>query len=318
MESPRTGKALDGGGSLVGRSRALQKVRALIQKYAPTDATVLVTGETGTGKEVVAGTIHQNSRRSNGPFLPLNCAALSEHLIESELFGHERGAYTGAAARTIGLMEAANRGTLFLDEIGEMAPHLQAKLLRAFEEKAIRRLGSHHSTAIDIRVVAGTNVDVAVAVEAGTFRKDLYYRLGAIRIHLPPLRERPEDIPLLAAHFLKAFRTEAESPVPSFDAHLLERLMAYHWPGNIRELKNLVGATITPLDTTVRTIAFQHLPEWIQSELTGRGERILGGTERDRILAALQKARWNKKFAAKLLGCSRPTLYKKMKKHGIE
>ena len=223
---------------LLGRSVAMQDLYKMIGRVAPTDTTVLLSGESGTGKELVARAIHQHSLRADGPWVALNCAAIPEPLLESELFGHEKGAFTGAIERKPGSFEEASGGTLFLDEAGELPLAVQAKLLRALQEKEIRRLGGRESLPIDVRIIAATNRDLEAAVARAEFREDLYYRLNVIHLHLPPLRARQEDIPLLAQHFLTRYSRELERPVGGFAPEALEALSAHTWPGNVRELEN--------------------------------------------------------------------------------
>ncbi len=240
---------------LVGQSAAIERIRQLIQKVAPTDARVLITGESGVGKEVVARHIHAQSRRASGPFVAVNCGAIPSELIESELFGHEKGAFTSATRQHKGKFEQAHEGTLFLDEIGEMPLSAQVKLLRAIEERAITRVGGEKKIPVDVRIVAATNKDLRKEIEAGRFRADLFHRLNVIEIHIPPLRERKEDIPLLVEHFLKEFEQQGLKP-KRFPPETIQALQEYSWPGNIRELKNAIerllivveGDTVTPQD----------------------------------------------------------------------
>ena len=225
---------------LLGRSAAMQDLYKMIGRVAPTDMTVLISGESGTGKELVARAIHQHSLRADGPWVALNCAAIPEALLESELFGHEKGAFTGATERKPGSFEEASGGTMFLDEAGELPLAVQAKLLRALQEREIRRLGGRESLPIDVRIIAATNRDLEGAVARGEFREDLYYRLNVIHVHLPPLRARLEDIPLLAQHFLSRYSRELERPVGGFAPDTLDSLSAHSWPGNVRELENTI------------------------------------------------------------------------------
>jgi DNA-binding NtrC family response regulator len=225
---------------IIGKSPAIRRVVKEIELVAPTNSTVLITGESGTGKEVFARIIYSKSTRSNKPFRPVNCAALPEHLLENELFGHEANAYTGAGKQKKGLFEVADGGTLFLDEISIMKPEMQAKLLRVIQERTLRRLGGTKDISVDIRLLAATNLDLQEAMNAGQFRRDLYYRLSVVRVHLPPLRERQEDIPLFAASFLDHFNRELAKAIAGISPTVLEALMAYSWPGNIRELRNVI------------------------------------------------------------------------------
>jgi transcriptional regulator with PAS, ATPase and Fis domain len=241
---------------MIGTSDAIGRTQAVLSRVAKTDASVLILGETGTGKELAAATIHASSRRANGPFVAINCAALTESLLESELFGHERGAFTGAVAQKKGKLEIANGGTLFLDEIGELAPALQAKLLRVLQRWNFERVGGVRSVSVDIRLISATNRNLQESVRAGWFRKDLYFRLGVVSVEMPPLRERREDIPLLAAHFLTRHAQGIGRTLRGIAPDALARLIGYDWPGNVRELENAIeyavvlgaGEYITPDD----------------------------------------------------------------------
>ena len=243
-------------GVLLGRSPAMQDLYKMIGRVAPTDMTVLISGDSGTGKELVARAIHRHSLRAEGPWVALNCAAIPELLLESELFGHEKGAFTGADERRPGCFEEASGGTLFLDEIGELPLTVQAKLLRALQEKEIRRLGGRQALAVDVRIIAATNKTLEAAVGRQEFREDLYYRLNVLHLHLPPLRARQEDIPVLAQVFLRRYSREMGRPVRGLTPEALERLLAHPWPGNVRELENTIqhalltchGVLITPED----------------------------------------------------------------------
>lgn len=312
-------------GQIIGKSQAINEIKQLIDKVAASNATVLITGESGTGKEVVAVSIHQASLRRDLPFVTVNCAALPEHLLESELFGHEKGAFTGAVARKMGRFELADRGTIFLDEIGEMPLNMQAKLLRFLQEKTFERVGGTETLRVDVRVVAATNRNLADAISKGVFREDLYYRLNVIPIHLPPLRERKEDIPLLAEHFLAKF--QPTYLVNRISQPAMEMLCSYNWPGNIRELQNVIeraaiicnGSEITP----------DHLPKELQvqknnSSTTGitvvnlpEGGISLEEVEKQLIVKALERSGGNQTRAAQLLGITRSALLYRMQKHGI-
>ncbi len=313
---------------IVGQSESIKKVFKLVDKVAHTDSTVLITGESGTGKELIAHAIHYASGRKTKPFVPINCAAIPEELLESELFGHEKGAFTHAIRTRIGRFELANKGTIFLDEIGEMSPSLQVKLLRVLQERCFERVGGVKTINVDIRVVAATNIDLEEAVNKGTFREDLYYRLNVIPIHLPPLRERKGDIPLLVNHFLKKFSKGTD--VKSIDENALMMLESYDWPGNVRELENIVerlvilanGPTITIADipeTILRKSGHVPIPKSSEppailpedglslSEAVEQFEKTL-------ILQALERTNGVKNRAAKLLKMNRTTLIEKMKK----
>jgi DNA-binding NtrC family response regulator len=304
---------LVGGEKLVGRSPAMRELRAYLARIAPTMSNVIVLGETGTGKEVVAELIHTNSRRASGPFVCLNTAAIPEALLENELFGHERGAYTGATAVQSGKLAAAHGGTVFLDEIGEVSPAIQAKLLRAIESKAVYRLGGTRRTEVDFRIVAATNTDLEAAVRAGTFRKDLYYRLNVVRVDLPPLRERPEDVPLLIEHYLRHFNRELGRSVGGLSERAIAMLRDYQWPGNIRELKNVVEALLVNL--APETTGEVDVPPQVMRQLALALSAPT--SERERLLDALVSTNWNKSRAAEKMRCSRMTLYRKLQHYGL-
>jgi DNA-binding NtrC family response regulator len=298
---------------LVGDSRSMSDLRNYIHQVARCDSNVLITGETGTGKELVAQLIHEQSGRRHKPFVCLNSAAVPEPLVESELFGYERGAFTGAQTSHEGKLAAANGGTTFFDEIGDTTPGVQAKLLRAIESRQVYRLGSTRSRNIDIRVIAATNQDLEQAAREQRFRSDLYYRLNVVRIETPPLRERSEDIPSLVAHYIKRFNAEFGKSVDGLCPAALDHLLAYHWPGNVRELRNVVEA------------AFVNLPPGADGliDLPCQVTRLLGrmmsprATERINLLRTLTATKWNKTEAAKSLHWSRMTLYRKMNQYHI-
>ncbi len=302
---------------ITGTSEAMQKVFRLIQQAAPTQATVLIEGPSGTGKELVAHALHSLSQRANGPFVAVECAALNGNLLESELFGHEKGAFTDAVAKRIGRFEAADGGTIFLDEISEISPSTQVKLLRVLETRSFERLGSSETIKTDIRIIAACNRDLAQLVREGKFREDLYYRLAVIDIRLPALKERPGDIPLLVMRFLSEFSAANGNRVTGITPAAMTLLESYDWPGNVRELRNAVermvvlspGGQIDVGDVPdhIRTPA-----EPIQS---GLRPGTLGATERDRVLAVLEQAGGNHSRAAQMLGISRRTLYRKIGKY---
>jgi two-component system response regulator HydG len=305
--------------NLVGQSPPFLHVLEKVRRVAPTEATVLLTGETGTGKDVIARAIHLLSRRASRPFIAVNCAALPEQLLESELFGHVKGAFTGAVANRRGLIEEAAGGTFFLDEIGSIPPSIQAKLLRVLEQKTIRRLGENREIPIDVRLIAATNRDLQDALRRGEFREDLYYRLNVVAIHLPPLRARREDIPLLAHHFLRQFCQRDCKAIRGFREDALAALMTYTFPGNVRELRHIIEQavalstgpwiTLADLPAHVRTAA--HAPH--EPEI----ETVLNQVERDLILQALQRNQGHLERTARDLGMSRVTLWRKMKKYGL-
>ena len=309
--------------SIIGHNRNMQEVFDLIKMVAETDSTVLITGESGTGKEMVANAIHFNSTRRTRAFVKVNCAALNEGVLESELFGHVRGAFTGAIADKMGRFELAHGGTIFLDEIAEIPPATQVKLLRVLQEGEMERVGSAKSTRVDVRVVAATNRDLAAALENGSFRQDLYYRLNVFRISLPPLRERKDDIPLLVDHFVKKVAAKMPSKnLERIESDALARLMDHRFPGNIRELENLVEhAAIRCQDGIIRT---RDLPLPIsgpQEEAAVPLFQIhspLETLERDLILRTLDSNDWKISKTAQRLGISRVTLWRKMKEYGVQ
>ena len=304
-------------GRIVGNSPGIRSVYRVIEQSAPTSASVLISGDSGTGKELVAQTIHELSPRAAFPFVAINCAAIPETLLESEIFGHEKGAFTGAQDRRIGVFELAHRGTLFLDEIAEMMPATQVKLLRVLQERVLRRLGGRQEITVDVRVIAATNVDPGDAVRAGKLREDLFYRLNVFALELPPLRERKEDIPLLVQSFLNEFNTRNSKSIRAVDQDAMYLLEHYPWPGNIRELRNVIErATILADDEFIQP---RHLPP----TLVARGEETLptltlspGTTvdeaERRLILLTLEHTRNNKTRAAEILGISLKTLHNKL------
>lgn len=297
---------------LIGESAPMREIDAYIGQVASTDSTVLITGETGTGKELVAALIHMRSPRAGKPFVSINCAAIPESLLESELFGYERGAFTGAHVQKEGVLKLANEGTAFFDEIGDMSPEGQAKILRAIESKEIRRLGGKRSIPLDLRVIAATNQDLERRVAEGKFRKDLYYRLNVARISLPPLRDRKEDIPALFGYYIGELNRHLGRKVEGLGDDALGPLLLYDWPGNVRELKNLLEAVYVCFRS--QWIGFTDLPGLFRSQLANAGQ---SQTERDLLLSALLSTRWNKSQAAQKLHWSRMTLYRKMAKYEI-
>jgi transcriptional regulator with PAS, ATPase and Fis domain len=306
-------------GSMVGRSRQMQGVFELIARIAQTDITVLIEGESGTGKELVARAIHQASSRGRRPFIAVNCGALPENLLESELFGHIRGAFTGAINNKRGLFEEANGGTIFLDEIGEMSPALQVKLLRFLQDGEIKRVGSNEVLKLDVRVIAATNRRLQQMVNEGQFRSDLYYRLNVIGINLPPLRERPEDVEFLAGHFLRKFAQRLRKPVSDISGEAMQRLREYHWPGNVRELENVLERAVAlAADNRLDTL---DLPAAVRdaSRTTHVPVRLsLREVERQHILETVDACNGNYDEAARVLGIGRTTLWRKLKEYGSE
>lgn len=303
----------EGDRSLIGNSLAMQRVRELIAKVAPTSSTVLVLGETGTGKELVARAIHQQSLRAAAPFVAVNCGALPETLIESELFGHRKGAFTGADESRVGLFQVAAGGTLFLDEMGELPKAMQAKLLRVLESGEIRRVGENESRTVDVRVVCATHRNLEQMVEAGEFREDLMYRINAFEILVPPLRSRIQDIPLLANHLFRRFCTKQTAQEPFFSPEALEALIGHSWPGNVRELANVIEhATIVCDRLPIRP---EHLPQRFGSRTakpSSLGPLTLRELEMQAIHEALERHEGNKTAAAEELGVSLKTLYNRL------
>ncbi len=310
---PSAGSGDAGRSRLIGSSRPMRALGDYLLQVAQSDATVLITGETGTGKELAAERIHEHSARRNGRFVSVNCAAIPDSLLESELFGYEMGAFTGAVRARQGMLQLAHRGTIFLDEVGDLALQAQAKLLRAIETREVYRLGSTRPEKLDVRIVAATNQDLDTALDAGRFRKDLYFRLNVTRIHLPPLRERRSDIVPLLEHYLRALNRRPRAAAPGFSAAAIGALQRYDWPGNVRELKNLVEAVLVSARTDCVDVA--DLPEDFRRRL--HQVRDLPSAERRRLLDALLEAKWNKSKAATLLRCSRMTLYRKMAKYSV-
>lgn len=300
----------------IGRSRQLKNIFALIQKIAPTDSTIFIQGESGTGKELIANTIWHFSKRNNLPLIALNCATLSENIIESELFGHERGAFTNAYQTKYGIVEVADRGTLFLDEIGEMPLGLQAKLLRFLDSGEFRRVGGNKTLRVDVRVLTATNRDLTVLIKKGEFRQDLYYRLNVINITIPPLRERKEDIADLSMHFLRKYSQRLSKGIIEFKPEVLETLNNYLWPGNVRELENVIERAVILCDSV--NIGQEDLSVPSASSLKEGGlPSSLEEMEKDYILKVLRETNGNQSKASQMLGIDRKTLYLKLKKYGV-
>jgi len=307
--------------TIIGKSPAIQKIFELIRRVAPTKASVLITGESGVGKELVADAIHNLSPRADKPFIKVHCAALAESLLESELFGHEKGSFTGAQARKKGRFELAHEGTLFLDEIGEINQNVQIKILRVLQEKRFERVGGEETIESDVRVIAATNKDLKNEITAGTFREDLYYRLNVVNIHVPPLRERKDDIPLLAGAFLEEFSADNDKKMEGFDPKARAALYSYSWPGNVRELRNCIESavvmspggliTIDDLPPGVRTSAEESIIRITPGSSLADAERIL-------IRETLATQAGNKSRTAEILGIGRKTLYQKIQEYGLE
>lgn len=305
-------------GRIVGDSPKLKSVLDEMSKTADSRSNVLVTGETGTGKELIARAVHYNSGRKDKPFVPINCSAIPEHLLESELFGHVKGAFTGATGMKKGLFEEANGGTVFLDEIGEMSPALQAKLLRAIEDQEVRPVGGTRSTRVDLRFISATNKDLEKAARDGQFREDLYYRINTIKLSLPPLRERNEDIPPLAGHFLKKFASELGKPVRGISDEAAALLTSYRWPGNVRELKNIVERAVLITDTD--RILPEHLPEGMRRAPSVLSEAVdmgLSIEEYTRTVIQRYQDTHMEQEIADMLGITRKSLWEKRKRWGL-
>jgi PAS domain S-box-containing protein len=308
---------------IIGKSTRMQQVFSLIKDLAETDSTVLIVGESGTGKELVAAALHHTSPRANGPFLKVNCAALSEDILESELFGHVKGAFTGAVKDRVGRFEAANGGTILLDEIGDISPRLQLRLLRVLQEREFERVGDTHPIRTDVRVIASTNQDLERRIQQGEFRQDLYYRLNVVRLELPALRDRREDLPLLVDHFVRRFNRQFKKEVTGPAPETMQIFMQYPWPGNVRELENCIERAFIVCHDTV--LLPEHLPPEFRSPNGGRMSVALSpsaghaeGMERDRLISVLQQTDWNVAKSARLLGIARNTLYQKMKTLHLE
>jgi len=303
---------------IIGKSHKMQEVLALVKTVAKSNSTILIEGESGTGKELVARAIHNSSLRSEGPFIAVSCAALPESLLESELFGHEKGAFTGAVSRKKGRFELANNGTLFLDEIGDISPKTQMGLLRVLEEKEFTRVGGMEVIKTDVRIISATNRELKKLVGEGKFREDLYYRVDVVSIQLPPLRERKQDIPLLAQHFLKKYCIENKKELDGLSEETSRRLMKYDWPGNVRELENVIERAVVVAKGNI--ILPEDLPLLASPE--GRFEpssdMSLQELEREHILRVLQSNDWNITKTAKKLGIDRNTLSSKIKKYRIQ
>jgi two-component system NtrC family response regulator len=309
-------------GEMVGQCPEIVNIFATIRKIASSDVPVMIQGESGTGKELVAKAIHSMSLRKDQAFIPINCGAIPENLLESELFGHEKGAFTGAYTQVQGKVEYAHKGTLFLDEIGELPSHLQVKLLRFLQEKIIQRVGGRENINVDTRIIAATNIDIAKSIQEGRFREDLYYRIGVITINLPPLRERNDDIMLLSNLFLRRFSNDFSKKLRGFSAASIEFLKSYEWPGNVRELENRIQRAVLIAESS---IIEPHDLNFSENPVTQNASHTEGITlrevkdkvEKNMIISTIDKHKGNIAKAANELGISRPTLYDLMKKHGI-
>jgi transcriptional regulator with PAS, ATPase and Fis domain len=305
--------------SMIGKSEKMQKVYNLLQILANQTTTVLITGDSGTGKEVAARALHYGGTRANGPFVTVNCSALAESLLESELFGHVKGAFTGADRDKIGRFEAADGGTILLDEIGDISPLIQLKLLRVLQEKEFDRVGESNPRKVDVRVLASTNRNLKEAIETGKFREDLYYRLNVIQINLPPLRERYEDIPLLINHFCEVFQNGFDKKISAVSVEVLQAFMNYPWPGNVRELEHAIERAFVLCRD--QTIQLEHIPteirDYTPAYISKRLPEDSNNDNPEAIRKALERTDWNISKAARLLGISRWTLYRRFQKYKI-
>ncbi|MFQ5585811.1 MAG: sigma-54-dependent transcriptional regulator [Thermodesulfobacteriota bacterium] len=307
---------------MIGVSREMEELSRMIKRVSTIDVNVLITGESGTGKELVARTLHQKSNRRNGPFVEVGCVSIPETLFEAELFGYEKGAFTGAHKQKRGRVELSDSGTLFLDEIGEFRQATQVKLLRLIQERTVMRIGGIHPIEVDFRLIAATNKDLQGEIEAGRFRDDLYYRLNVVSLHLPPLRERPEDIPILAEHFLKRYRREYKSEVTGISREALDLFTLYQWPGNVRELENLMqrGVVLAEkgiIDRELATMLIRGKGAPSDGSLKERVLMATEVTERENISEALASTGGRREEAARLLKISRKSLYNKMKRYRL-
>ncbi len=319
--------------NIVGNSKKMQEIYRIIVKVAPTDSTVLIYGQSGTGKELIARAIHFNSPRRDKPFVPVDCAVLAENLLESELFGHVRGSFTGAVTTKPGLFEVADGGTVFLDEVGNISLGIQAKLLRVLQEKEFTPVGGTKPKKVDIRLISATNKDLEKMIKEGTFREDLYYRLNFVPIYLPPLKERQEDIPLLAVHFLKKFAEEMGKSIKGFTSEAMEKLMRYSWPGNVRELENVIGRTVVMIEEEMvrpEHLILQTQDEKVESKISipttseelkeikkHIREKAVEEVEKAFVLNALERNNWNVTRAAEDVGMLRPNFQALMRKYNL-
>ncbi|MBW2045922.1 MAG: sigma-54-dependent Fis family transcriptional regulator [Deltaproteobacteria bacterium] len=315
------GKRFDAG-NIIGQSPAMVRVLEMVAQVASSEATVLISGESGTGKELIAGAIHFNSPRKDGPYVKINCAAITETLLESELFGHEKGAFTGAYKKKEGRFVQAQGGTLFLDEISEMSLAMQVKLLRVLQEREITRVGGEEPIKVDVRLIAATNKDLVREVEEGRFREDLYYRLNVVNINIPPLRQRKEDVPLLAKHFLSIFSEKNHKNIEGFTPQAMDRLLRYDWPGNVRQLMNAIERAVVLSRSNY--LDLEDLPLVPGEQLPENGgheipvsDLALEEVEKATILKTLELTGGNKSEAARKLGITRKTLHTKLKKYGV-
>jgi DNA-binding NtrC family response regulator len=320
LAQPATPRATDAFAAIIGRARSLRALLDTVQLVAASDANCLIVGENGTGKELIADALHASSTRASGPFVKINCAAIPEGLLESELFGHKKGAFTGAVADHEGLFQRANGGSLFLDEIAEMPTVLQAKLLRVLQEREFRPVGAMRAVTLDVRLICATNVDIERAVRERRLREDLLFRINTITLQAPPLRERMDDLPALCTHFLQKFSERYDRPIRGLTAAAMQVLSRYQWPGNVRELENTLERAV--LLSATDEIDVPALPAEILAPPARKAAALpalltLDQVERRALLEALERANWNKQQAAATLGIYRPTLYSKMRKYAI-
>ncbi len=314
-------------GDIIGKSKQMKELLDMVSMIAPSDATVLITGESGTGKELLALAIHRNSKRQDNPLVIVNCAALTETLLESELFGHEKGAFTGADKRREGRFMQAHKGTIFLDEVGETSQRMQAKLLRVIQEREFQRVGGQKTISIDVRILAATNKDLKKETLKGTFREDLFYRLNVVNLNIPPLRERLEDIPVLALSFVEKYAKKNRKEVKGFSPLAMDMLLKYNWPGNVRELENAIergvillsGEYMTEKETPLNiSESYSAKTGWETAKAVYHEIRPLKEIEKEAVLATLKAARGNKSETARRLGINRKTLHKKLQSYGID
>ena len=313
--------------NIIGKSRPMKELIDMLAMIAPSEATVLITGESGTGKELIAKSIHHNSNRRDHPLVIVNCAALTETLLESELFGHEKGAFTGADKRREGRFMNANKGTIFLDEVGETSPTMQAKLLRVIQEREIQRVGGEETLKVDVRILAATNRNLQVDIKEGKFREDLYYRLNVVTLNVPPIRDRQDDIPLLAQYFVEKYAKKNHKLVKAFSPLAMDMLLKYKWPGNVRELENMIeravillpGERITEKELPSNiTEPYSENRDWVEPPKVLAANRPLEEVEKEAILATLEVAGGNKSETARRLKINRKTLHKKLKDYGVD
>jgi transcriptional regulator with PAS, ATPase and Fis domain len=306
--------------NIISGSKAFKRVLSLAEKLANVDSTLLISGETGVGKGLIAGAIHHNSHRARNNFVQVNCASLPLNLLESELFGHEKGSFTGAVKMRIGRVEQANMGSIFLDEIGDMDPSLQAKILRVLEEREFERVGGSKTIKVDVRVIAATNRDLYTLVQEGKFREDLFYRINVVNIHIPPIRERREDIIPLVRYFMRKYSLEFSKPIREIDEKAMELILNYDWPGNVREIRNCIERAVLLSEgeyIKAGDITINPFPKMTEQQSEGLSMSSLAVSEKEMILDALKKYDWVQKDAAKALGISKRVMHYKIQKYSI-